>query len=137
MIETNEISTDERVLNCPKCKSAMEKVLFDQFIIDRCTACKGLFFDALEKEHLEQMRGSESIDIGATRAENRDQRVRIDCPKCHTPMIRMVDRQQPHIWYESCPVCYGLFFDAGEFRDHKEHKVLNSFKDLFYRKERK
>ena len=32
-----------------------------------------------------------------------------------------------HIKYESCPICYGTFFDAGEFRDLKENSVLERF----------
>jgi len=55
---------------------------------------------------------------------------RIDCPNCGSQMIPMVDRAQPHIRYEACTVCYGVFFDAGEFRDYKERTVLNFFKDL-------
>jgi Zn-finger nucleic acid-binding protein len=137
MTQTNDLQPEQQNLVCPKCKAAMEKIQFDRFIIDRCTACKGLFFDALDREHLEHMKGSESIDIGPAHEENREERVKINCPRCHAQMIRMVDAAQPHIWYESCPVCFGLFFDAGEFRDHKEHRTLNFFKDLFYRKERK
>lgn len=32
-------------------------------------------------------------------------------------MIDMVVAGQPHIAYESCGLCHGVFFDAGEFRD--------------------
>jgi 4a-hydroxytetrahydrobiopterin dehydratase len=32
----------------------------------------------------------------------------------------MVDAKQPHLWYEACTECYGIFFDAGEFKDFKE-----------------
>ena len=35
-------------------------------------------------------------------------------------MLRMVDPRQPHIWFESCPVCHGRFYDAGEYRDFAE-----------------
>ena len=126
-----------RALHCPKCGAAMEKVTFQNIQVDRCTACKGLWFDMLEREHLEALKGSEQIDVGPRRAEDRGQIVRINCPVCHTPMIRMVDPNQPHVWYESCTVCFGVFFDAGEFRDLKEHKVLGHFRDLFHRRERK
>jgi Zn-finger nucleic acid-binding protein len=43
-------------------------------------------------------------------------------------MIRMVDHQQPHIHFESCTLCHGVFFDAGEFRDYKEVTVAEWFK---------
>ena len=35
-------------------------------------------------------------------------------------MFQMVVAGQPHIAYESCGVCHGVFFDAGEFRDFRE-----------------
>ena len=34
-------------------------------------------------------------------------------------MIQMTVHRQPHIRYEGCTVCHGVFFDAGEFSDMK------------------
>jgi hypothetical protein len=82
-----------------------------------------LWFDAREHERLKNVKGSEQVDVGPASAENRAAAVKLDCPLCHTPMIRMVDHQQPHLWFESCGVCHGVFFDAGEFRDYKEITV--------------
>ena len=45
-------------------------------------------------------------------------------------MLPMVDKDQVHIKYESCPICYGAFFDAGEFCDLKEHRVLERFTEM-------
>jgi hypothetical protein len=45
-------------------------------------------------------------------------------------MIRMVDLEQPHIWFEHCTVCSGSFFDAGEFKDLTHHTIVDFFKDL-------
>ena len=135
--DANDVEADRpSTITCPKCNSPMEKVKFANIEIDRCTACKGLWFDMLEREHLDAVKGSESIDIGHAHQEDRDKVVRIKCPVDHEPMIRMVDVAHPHIWYESCPICYGLYYDAGEFREHKEHSVFGFFKDLFDRKER-
>ena len=113
------------------------QVKFQNIEVDRCSNCKGLWFDMLEREHLDALKGSESVDVGPPHKEARDEVVRINCPVCHTQMIRMVDLKNPSIWYESCGVCYGLFYDAGEFREHKEHHVLGFFRDLFDRIERK
>ena len=33
-----------------------------------------------------------------------------------------------NIWYESCPVCHGKFFDAGEFRDLTEKSIGDRIK---------
>lgn len=110
----------------------MEKVQYRNIEVDRCTECKGLWFDMLEAENLKELEGSESIDIGDARVGKEYNKIeKINCPSCDATMLRMVDNEQPHIWYESCPVCYGVFFDAGEFRDYKEENILDFFKDIF------
>jgi len=119
-------------MNCPKCNAMMEKVEYHSIIVDRCIRCKGIWFDMLEAETLKGIDGSEKIDIGSPKeGEIFNQLERVKCPKCHTLMGKMVDNDQPHIWYESCDICYGVFFDAGEFKDYKVESVLDFFKDLF------
>jgi Zn-finger nucleic acid-binding protein len=120
------------VTNCPKCQAPFEKVDYADIRIDRCTGCGGLFFDMLEHEHLKSIEGSETIDIGDAQVGKRhNPEHRIDCPSCGSRMIAMVDVHQPHIWYEACTTCYGVYFDAGEFRDYKEKTILDFFRDLF------
>ena len=119
-------------MNCPKCNAMMEKVEYHSIVVDRCTRCKGIWFDMLEAETLKGIDGSGQIDIGSPKeGEKFNQLEGVKCPKCQTLMGKMVDNDQPHIWYESCDICYGVFFDAGEFKDYKEESVLDFFKDLF------
>ena len=118
-------------MNCPKCGAGMEIVIFENIEVDRCENCFGLWFDMLEKEDLEMIAHSESIDIGEKRIGEMYNDIRkIDCPKCNVVMIQMIDKTQFHIQYESCPTCFGIFFDAGEFRDLKEHTVIERFKEM-------
>lgn len=118
-------------MNCPKCDAPMEEVTFGAIAVDRCTRCRGLWFDVREKERLKPLVGSERIDVGDRKAGAAYNRVdRIDCPVCRVRMIRMVDPGQPHLWFESCPVCHGAFLDAGEFEDFKEETVLDLIKGL-------
>jgi Zn-finger nucleic acid-binding protein len=105
-------------MNCPKCQAAMEKVTFEGIEVDRCTSCKGIWFDVLEKEHLNEMKGSEQIDIGEKPADASTPH-RILCPVCKTQMISMSVVGHPGLKYESCTVCFGAFFDAGELREFK------------------
>lgn len=112
----------------------MELVTFEGIDVDRCTGCKGLWFDSRENERLRDRRGSEVIDAGDAAVGRRFNKVdRVGCPRCSTPMVRMVDAEQSHIWYESCSVCGGVFLDAGEFRDFKNHSVFDKFRSLFTR----
>ena len=108
-------------MQCPKCSAAMEKVVHEGVEIDRCTGCGGLWFDMLEHEDLKAVAGSEAIDTGPVETGRANDAIdRIRCPVCDQPLIRMVVVAQPHIGYESCTVCYGVYFDAGEFTDFPE-----------------
>ncbi|MFN2270503.1 MAG: zf-TFIIB domain-containing protein, partial [Anaerolineae bacterium] len=40
------------IMDCPKCQSPMEAVVYESFEVNRCTNCKGLWFDLREQEHL-------------------------------------------------------------------------------------
>ena len=93
---------------CPKCSAEMETVQYHNIEVDRCTMCFGIWFDMLELEDLKAMKGSETIDIGSAAVGKKYNKIQdIKCPVCNAEMIKMVDKKQPHIWYESCSVCYG------------------------------
>ena len=121
-------------MDCPKCRAAMETVVFERIEVNRCSACRGLFFDAREAHKLKAMPGSEAIDIGSAeqgRAQNANDRIR--CPRDTSPMLRIVDPKQPHIQLETCPVCQSMFFDAGEFADWKKETLLDVVRGWFAR----
>jgi len=115
-------------MKCPKCQSQFETITFQEIEVDRCLGCQGLWFDLLEKEDLVHIEGSEAIDIGSDQVGKKYRDMEdVKCPHCKVEMLPMVDKDQFHIKYESCPICYGTFFDAGEFRDLKENSVLERF----------
>jgi Zn-finger nucleic acid-binding protein len=121
-------------MNCPKCHALMESVTTDAGTVDRCVACRGLWFDRMEAQA--QAPFASQLDIGSEATGREFNKVdRISCPVCaNTPLTRMVDNDQPHIWFEACPSCNGRFFDAGEFKDLSERSLSDflkrfSFKD--------
>ncbi|MBN2001763.1 MAG: zf-TFIIB domain-containing protein [Anaerolineae bacterium] len=121
-------------MECPKCHAPMEKVTYQNIEVDRCTSCHGLWFDRFEKEQLKKLEGSEIIDVGEPQPDVRpDSDAPLRCSVCQVKMTRMVDAKQPHIWYESCPSCNGVFLDAGEFRDYKQENWMDMIMDLFTR----
>ena len=124
-------------MNCPKCNAAMEKVTFESVEVDRCTACKGIWFDFQEQKQLKGIKGSSDIDVGEAAAGKQMNEVgKINCPRDSTLLTRMVDLKQPHISYEACPHCYGVFFDAGEFKDYSQKTLVESIRDLFPREKK-
>jgi Zn-finger nucleic acid-binding protein len=117
-------------MNCPKCKQALKPVSFAGIEVDRCVGCGGLWFDSLEDRDLLIAKGAAAaLDTGNAKAgAEHDAATMAECPRGHGRMIRMVDRDQPHVWYESCSVCHGSFFDAGEFTDLSERSIGDLFK---------
>ena len=112
----------------------MKPVTYQGIEVDRCTHCAGLWFDMLEAEDLKKLSGSEVIDIGSTSIGKKENKIdRVECPKDSVSMLRMVVSGQPHIWYEACPICYGTYFDAGEFRDFKAETFMDMVRSVFNR----
>lgn len=103
-------------IKCPVCDVDMQTSTVHQIEIDRCPQCKGIWFDILEHEDLKKIDGS-AQKIDTPDAEHSSAGKIIDCPRCHIRMSPTHDTQQPHIVYEKCSHCSGVFFDAGEFTD--------------------
>jgi len=106
-------------MQCPKCQSEFETVLFDAIEIDRCRHCGGIWFDASEREALQRRPGAAAtFDVGS-KAVGRtyDELRRCLCPRCGGRMSTVADQFQFHIEFENCNECGGTFFDAGEFKD--------------------
>lgn len=94
--------------------------MFQETEIDRCGTCGGIWFDMGEREALERIPGSEALDSKTNQDSEIDGKARVMCPRDKVQMTRMVDPARPTVWLESCPLCYGVFLDAGEFRQLKE-----------------
>lgn len=107
----------------------MDAVQVGSVEVDRCSSCGGMWFDAFEDEAVREAGGAATVDTGsASTGQKFNQQGKVECPRCHTRTIRMVDMKQPHIWYESCATCHGKFFDAGEFKDVSEQTLGDLFK---------
>ena len=123
-------------MKCPKCEAEMEAVRIEDIEVNRCVSCQGLWFDMLEDETLRPI--AAKVDIGKSATGAKYNLVdRINCPVCaNTQLLRMVDPQQSHIWFESCPSCYGRFFDAGEFKDLGTRSIIDLIRDMFTKERR-
>ena len=112
-------------MTCPKCGGQMRAVVHEGVEIDRCAACGGIWFDAMEDRELRRREGAEAVDDGDPAVGRTFDAVgAIQCPRDGTRMVQMVDLEQPHVWVESCPTCFGTFLDAGEFTDLHEYTLV-------------
>lgn len=123
-------------MKCPNCAGRLEQVAYAGIAVDRCTDCKGLWFDIMEADMLRRVRGAAELDISELDLVAADDSLReILCPKCQTRMTHMADSRDPLLTYEKCPVCYGVWFDAGKFRHFYERGgLLSSLKRFFSRR---
>ena len=118
-------------MDCPKCHASMEEVTYGRdMTIDRCTNCKGIWFDTGEVDKLKGKWMSEFVDTGdPSLGKEHDKIEEIDCPRCGKRMAAVSDSKQKHIWYESCAE-HGIYFDAGEFTDFKYETFLDKVRTL-------
>jgi Zn-finger nucleic acid-binding protein len=118
-------------MRCPKCRADMEQLEYEGTEVDRCTICSGIWFDAGEIDVMRDKSAAATIDTGDVsigKASNAIDRYR--CPRCSGSMLRVVDPQQTHIWYETCGSCHGSFLDAGELQDLSNVSIADFFKDI-------
>ena len=118
-------------MKCPKCFGEMETASYDETKLDRCTQCKGLWFQTGELEELrkDNWMADYVIDSGDAGTGKKFNRIdSIHCPECGTDMHQEFDQDQPHILYESCPNEHGSFLDAGEFTDLVHKTFWDRFK---------
>ncbi|MCL7487579.1 MAG: zf-TFIIB domain-containing protein [Desulfobulbaceae bacterium] len=103
--------------------------------IDRCTRCRGIWFDHQEQSRVKSAPGSHRADIGHQAIGEYYNAIReIRCPRCNVSMEKEeVKRGRMPIQIESCPRCHGSYFDAGEFRDFAEPTIVEFAKDLIAR----
>ncbi|KAA9133352.1 hypothetical protein F3N42_03095 [Marinihelvus fidelis] len=116
---------------CPKCSAEMEIAIYDEVRVDRCTNCKGLWFDTGELERLRKdtWMADYILDTGSASEGKKYNRIdKINCPHCGVAMKEEFDADQPHIMYETCPDGHGTFLDAGEFTDLVKKTFWDRFK---------
>ena len=122
-------------MDCPKCNARMEAVTYgaQHTTIDRCTKCRGLWFDLGEAEDMRSEWMSELVDNGDLAVGKVNNKITdCDCPHCGKAMEHVKDAEQPQIGYEVCAE-HGMYFDAGEFTDYKYGTLLEKILSFLHR----
>ena len=120
-------------LECPKCPGELVAKTYGRKIqVHRCVNCGGLWCKPdvlleMKKEWMsEAVLDSGDPKVGAAL----DKLDNISCPEDGSLMEKKADERQTHIWYEACPECGGMFFDAGEFTDLKYDTLMDRVRDF-------
>lgn len=112
----------------------MEKVKVGNFTIDRCTACRAIWFDVKE---LRMVAADPKIakQVDGKGAAGRQRNVKASagtlCPRDCGRLIDMVDPKQPHVSFLGCSTCGGILLDAGELTDLADFSLGERLKSFF------
>jgi Zn-finger nucleic acid-binding protein len=91
------------VLTCPGCTGQMRAFQAGTLTLDRCTFCRGLWFDGGELEATLGKRPQARLTDGQESSRR--------CPRCVTPMR---PAECGGLRVEFCTRCNGVFLDDGE-----------------------
>lgn len=84
--------------------------------VDHCGRCGGTWYDAGEYQRIFHVLGPLQIQ-----AEGEDPRRSVPCPTCDGRLIEVTWPAESRLRVDTCPVCRGLWLDAGEAVGLKEH----------------
>lgn len=59
--QKKKLEAESHWMKCPKCGSEMKEIEIDKILIDKCTSCKGTYFDEGELELLISRKESSSF----------------------------------------------------------------------------
>lgn len=90
-------------VRCPGCSTPMVVERSKGIEIDRCPACRGLWFDA------DELGTSVGKPLPIPAAKGPSSR---GCPRCKTALALA---QMGRVEVDACTTCTGVYLDAGEF----------------------
>ncbi len=101
-------------MNCPKCQiEEMTPEEYEGITVDRCQACKGIFFDRDELNKMISKKMGNKADTFAFSATSDDMDERIaTCPHCRQKMTPC--KGAGDIRIDLCKTCKSVFLDQGE-----------------------
>ena len=102
-------------MNCPKCETeTLSSHVVAGIEVDRCSVCKGIWFDDNELEVLLELkrsdlrslrRGTENLDLDAKRGK---------CPRDSSELLRVCSALDASLILDTCVNCHGVWLDGGE-----------------------
>lgn len=102
---------------CFKCKTEMQKTIFEGIVIDYCSECKSCWMDKGEFERAvagEEFDAAKCAEIAKQERKEPDVQTSSygNCPKC--TIGKMSKMKQFDIELDKCDNCDGIFFDKDE-----------------------
>ena len=124
-------------MDCPKCVGKLQEKLIENYKVNVCWVCEGIWFDAgeLDKVLAADSRDFDFIDVdrdalaGKEPADLREELDKKDaaCPRCADgTMLVHKEHQGVHkVTIDACPKCNGIWLDGGEILELRHRGAVN------------
>jgi uncharacterized protein len=104
-------------MTCPKCRElALQPETLAGVTVDGCPRCHGVWLDAGELDALSTLGWTEVRSLAAGRLSPEQNQKRGNCPRDHSPLLRVYSALQRAIVLDRCGQCGGVWLDGGELR---------------------
>jgi len=107
-------------MRCTMCREEMNPLTVGNVQIDECPHCRGIWFD---KGELEEAKNEVDPDlhfldfkIWSRKALFSVSDMPLTCPRCRNVSLRAINLQEPDIDFTLCPICEGVWLNAGNFK---------------------
>ena len=101
-------------MQCPKCKEPLASAELHGIEVDRCSICRGVWFDQSELQSLLQLSPAELRPIRGGKQKDDANRQKAKCPRDHSDLMRVCSAANPGVIVDTCPECRGIWLDGGE-----------------------
>ena len=101
-------------MQCPKCNEPLALTELRGIEVDRCSICRGVWFDQKELASLLQLSPAELGPIRGGKLEDDVNRQKAKCPRDHSDLTRVFSASNPDVIVDTCPKCLGIWLDGGE-----------------------
>ena len=107
-----KLAYEDGMTTCPKCGDEMHEVdSSERVMLDFCSGCKGIFFDAGEIAlYFELSADLPDLDLSKAASKTTDFR----CPKCGGPFEELQYSVPDPLVIDRCGSCGGIWLDRGE-----------------------
>jgi Zn-finger nucleic acid-binding protein len=103
---------EEQRFSCPKCKAKLWHLQREGNVVEVCSDCEGIWFDASELTVL--LGVYRRLETTAGEASG------VSCLRCGAELLT-VPFPGSEVQIDACPECRGIFLDRGEFSQLKAH----------------
>lgn len=102
-------------MKCPKCRiEEMKPEIYEGIEVDRCPACKGIYFEKGElKGMIAKKMGNTADTLVFSSTSDQMDDVAAHCFRCDRDMATV--KAKGDIKVDVCQLCGGAFLDQGEF----------------------